>query len=265
VGAVEANRGEVSIRRCVATPSRIVLMFDGQPDDAAAWNPESYGIADANDLDRRYDVTAAEYDHTARVAVLSNPVPDIEVGAWLRIEVAQPPNVTLTHFAPVESELPLLRDALVQAPAQQAEQSAKADSNTDGERELSAPVEPSAEAATQTSGSSDASMRRRWPDVTPALLVVVTGLLALLILGVVAMLSASTGDMSTISTAAFGVIGSVIGAFFGVHAGLGDRKRVDAERQVEATKGQMLAAMLPDEQREAALDMLKDYSPSSRR
>ena len=262
MGAVEANRDEVSIRRCVATPSRIVLMFDGQPDDAAAWDPESYGVADANDLDRRYDVTAAEYDHVARVAVLPNPVRDIEVGAWLRIEVAQPPNVTLTHFAPVESELPLLRDALVQAPAHGVEQSA--DSITDGEREPSGPVAPPTAAATQTSGSPAASMRRRWPDVTPALLVVVIGLLALMILGVVAMLSASTGDMSTISTAAFGVIGSVVGAFFGVHAGLGDRKRVDAERQVEATKGQMLAAMLPDEQRDAALDMLKDYSPSTR-
>jgi hypothetical protein len=71
--------------------------------------------------------------------------------------------------------------------------------------------------------------------------------------------------MGTISAAAFGVIGSVVGAFFGVHAGLGDRGRVERERQLEATKGQMLAAMVPDEQRPDVLDMLKQYSPSGPR
>ena len=67
--------------------------------------------------------------------------------------------------------------------------------------------------------------------------------------------------MSTIATAAFGVIGSVIGAFFGVHAGLGDRERVDTERRLETTKGQMLAAMMPEEKQQDALDVLKEYAP----
>ena len=95
----------------------------------------------------------------------------------------------------------------------------------------------------------------------PALLVVITGLAVLVVLGVVAMLSASSNDMGTIASAAFGVIGSVVGAFFGVRAGLGDRERVHRELRIEATKGQMLAAMMPEENKPAALEMLKEYGP----
>jgi hypothetical protein len=112
---------------------------------------------------------------------------------------------------------------------------------------------------------SAASERRRRLELTPALVVVVAGLAALVILGIGAMVLASAGEMGTIATAAFGVIGSVIGAFFGVHAGLGDRARVERERQLEATKGQMLAAMMPEDKKQAALDMLKEYSPSEHR
>jgi hypothetical protein len=101
--------------------------------------------------------------------------------------------------------------------------------------------------------------RRRF-ELTPAW-VVVSGLIALVILGALAMAFASTGDMQTIATAAFAVIGSVVGAFFGVHAGLGDRQRVARDRDLEATKGQMLAAMMPENQRAAALEVLKEYSP----
>jgi hypothetical protein len=94
-------------------------------------------------------------------------------------------------------------------------------------------------------------------------MVVVVGLVAVVILGGLAMGFASTGDMQTIAAAAFGVIGSVVGAFFGVHAGLGDRERADGQRQLEATKGQMLAAMMPENQKQAALDVLKEYSSPS--
>jgi hypothetical protein len=103
-----------------------------------------------------------------------------------------------------------------------------------------------------------------WGGFTPAVTVVVTGLVGLVILGIIAMALASDGEMNTIATAAFGVIGSIIGAFFGVHAGLGERGRLEDERRVEATKSQMLAAMLPEDSKEAALDMLKEYSPSER-
>jgi hypothetical protein len=86
-------------------------------------------------------------------------------------------------------------------------------------------------------------------------------------LSVVAMALASSGDMGTIATEACGVIGSVLGAFFGVHAGLGDRERVDNERRDErervdnerrdeTKKVEMLAAMMPEDKRDAALDLL---------
>jgi len=97
---------------------------------------------------------------------------------------------------------------------------------------------------------------------SPALVVVVVGGVALVILGVLAWCSPRSGTWELSRQPPFGVSGSILGAFFGVHAGLGDRERVDKERRVEATKGQMLAAMMPEENKRAALDMLKEYSPS---
>jgi hypothetical protein len=253
----------VSIKTCVATPSRVVLYFDGSPEAPAVL--DTYRIGNASERSSRPS-TSLEYDFDSRVAVLSNPINDVLVGEWLRIVVSQkvdsnePP---IAYYVQVESELPLLPSPLGKGAAIRSET-----------RDRQEPIPPAATRSGQPADREPTQIvvtappgngRRSWAGVTPSVLVVVTGLVGLVILAAVAMFSASTGDMSTIATAAFGVIGSIIGAFFGVHAGLGDRSRLDDERRVEATKSQMLAAMMPQESKQAALDMLKEYSPSEPR
>ena len=63
------------------------------------------------------------------------------------------------------------------------------------------------------------------------LIVVVVGLMALTVLGVTALVVAPDDDMNTIAAAAFAVIGSVVGAYFGVHAGARERRRADEAHQ----------------------------------
>jgi hypothetical protein len=93
-----------------------------------------------------------------------------------------------------------------------------------------------------------------WASVlNPAALVVGIGLLALVALGFAAMFSADEGDMSTIATAAFGVIGSVVGAFFGVHAGIGAGDRMQ----------ETLTGMVDD--KEAKIDAMQQELDEARR
>lgn len=215
------------IRDCVATPSRVLIYFDGEPDIEAAQDGASYRIVKLTESDREYGTGPPEYDPDSRVSVLRNPITDLELGDWLQVTVSglgRTPSV-LTYFVRIQSELPLV-------PA----------------------VPPAPE------DRPAASRTRRWFDLPPTGVVVI-GLVALVILGGLAMVFASAGDMQTIATAAFGVIGSVVGAFFGIHAGLGDRDRVERKRELEATKGQMLAVMMPEHQQKAALEVLKEYSP----
>jgi uncharacterized membrane protein YeaQ/YmgE (transglycosylase-associated protein family) len=219
----------VSIRDCVATPSRIVLFLEGQlvPDAL-----QRYEVENMNGLGSPITVDSlAEVDVGARTVVFPNRlVVPARPGDWLRVDLLAPDSarVQARYFARVRSDLAL------------------SDVKRSDDRTNS---------STTSSRRSGALMR------DPALLVVITGLAVLVVLGVVAMLSASSNDMGTIASAAFGVIGSVVGAFFGVRAGLGDRERVHRELRIEATKGQMLAAMMPEENKPAALEMLKEYGP----
>jgi hypothetical protein len=228
--ADEVAASEPYISDCQATPARVILHFDGYPDAAVANKPATYKVANTAQPHKEYEITSAEYDADSQTALFRNPVNNVGIGDWLQVIVSGlgSSGRDLRCFVRVQSELSLLADA-------------------------SPPRTRSAH------GTPD---RRRF-ELTPAW-VVVSGLAALVILGALAMAFASTGEMQTIATAAFGVIGSVVGAFFGVHAGLGDRQRLELDRDLEATKGQMLAAMMPEDQRAAALDVLKEYSPPER-
>lgn len=255
----------VSIRTCVATPSRVVLFFDGYPDTDAVLDGDNYRIGNASE-GRPRPPASLEYDFDSRVAVLSNPINDVLVGEWLRIVLSQtvaPNDSPIVYYAQVESELPLLRSPLNRDAARRLEGRERQTPITPPATRPGEPAdrEPTQIVVTAPPGTG----RRSWAGVTPAVIVVVTGLAGLVTLAAIAMFADSTGDMSTIATAAFGVIGSIIGAFFGVHAGLGDRSRLDDERRVEAAKSQMLAAMMPEESKQAALDMLKEYSPTEPR
>jgi hypothetical protein len=86
------------------------------------------------------------------------------------------------------------------------------------------------------SGTAPASVSRAtsWRDLvadSPGPVVVVAGLVVLLVLGWVALAKAPDDEMNTVAAAAFGVIGSVVGAFFGVHAGVRERRRADEAHQ----------------------------------
>jgi hypothetical protein len=255
----------VSIRTCFATPSRVVLSFDGDPEAPAVLDGDNYRIGKASEGSPRPS-TSLEYDFDSRVAVLSNPIKDVLVGEWLRIVVSPtvaPNDPPIAYYVQVESALPLLRSPLERDAATGLEAG-------DRHKPISPPATRSGQPADREATrivvtAPPGNESRSWAGVTPAVIVVVTGLAGLVTLAAIAMFADSTGDMSTIATAAFGVIGSIIGAFFGVHAGLGDRSRIDDERRVEAAKSQMLAAMMPEESKQAALDMLKEYSPSEPR
>ena len=99
-------------------------------------------------------------------------------------------------------------------------------------------------------------------ETNAALVVVAIGLFALTALGIAAMVLADEGDMGTIATASFGVIGSIVGAFFGVHAGLGDRQRIEEGHRNEAAKSAILLGMLPDDKVGEAMKRLRETSES---
>jgi hypothetical protein len=104
-----AADAELSISACVATPSRVVITFEGEPDVAAAQDEANYKVVKALGTSRTYRSGPSEYDPEARVTVLRNPVIDVTLADWLRVTVAglQPDGSTLTHFARVQSDLPL--------------------------------------------------------------------------------------------------------------------------------------------------------------
>ena len=64
---------------------------------------------------------------------------------------------------------------------------------------------------------------------------------------------AAPGSASSIATAAFGVIGSIVGAYFGVKIGTDGTQKAIAAQQVEATKAQAFAAHLPEEKADQIL------------
>jgi hypothetical protein len=87
----------------------------------------------------------------------------------------------------------------------------------------------------------------------------VGGLVALTV-GVIAVallaggaLIADPGSAATIATAAFGVIGSIVGAYFGVKIGTDGTQKAVQAHQDEATRAQVFAAHLQPDQADLAL------------
>jgi hypothetical protein len=64
---------------------------------------------------------------------------------------------------------------------------------------------------------------------------------------------AAPGSASSIASAAFGVIGSIVGAYFGVKIGSDGTQKAIQARQAEATKAQVFAAHMPEAKAEQAL------------
>jgi uncharacterized membrane protein YeaQ/YmgE (transglycosylase-associated protein family) len=254
-------KGPVSIRDCIATRSRLILFFDGDLEEADAVDPGRYFVAIPPDFSLIYGAFAPEYDPPSRVAVLRNVADDINFGDWLRVgwilEFAPDADYYADYYVRVQSELPI--GLPIPPPGTSSAINAGKDAAED---EQSAQTFPDASTSDTDGIQENAPLqaaRSKEIALTPALVVVI-GLVALVILGVAAMILGTAGDMGTIATAAFGVVGSVVGAFFGVHAGLGESNRVGSEFRQEAMKGQMLIGMMAEDKKDGIVKMLKEFS-----
>jgi hypothetical protein len=92
-------------------------------------------------------------------------------------------------------------------------------------------------------------------QATDALIAVAAGLLALLVIATVAIgvVHDDSHAVASIATAAFAVIGSVVGAYFGIKVGAeGTQRALDAHK-AEAARAQVFAAHLPESRAREAL------------
>ena len=99
------------------------------------------------------------------------------------------------------------------------------------------------------------------------LLAVVAGLVALIAVAVAAIVVLPTGNgqnVVAVATGSFGVIGTVVGAYFGVKLGADGRQAANRATHVEAAKVQALAAHLDVDSATAALKDAEHLVPPHR-
>jgi hypothetical protein len=118
------------------------------------------------------------------------------------------------------------------------------------ERTPTAPL-PAASDRDPHEGSTAADIRSVGGLVSLCVGVVVVGLLA------GGALIADPSDAATIATAAFAVIGSIVGAYFGVKIGTDGTQKAVQAHQDEATKAQVFAAHLAPEKADIALEQAR--------
>ena len=85
--------------------------------------------------------------------------------------------------------------------------------------------------------------------LSPRRVLVVFALLAVVSLGTV-----PDSQKAAVITAAFTVLGTIVGAYFGVKVGAAGREKAEAARDAEAVKVQELAARVDPQTARAALD-----------
>jgi hypothetical protein len=96
------------------------------------------------------------------------------------------------------------------------------------------------------------------------LVAVVAGLLALMAVSVAAIVVLSPGNgqnVVAVTTGSFGVIGTVVGAYFGVKLGADGRQAAQHAQRAEAAKVQALAAHLDTDQANQALAEAGQLNP----
>jgi hypothetical protein len=99
------------------------------------------------------------------------------------------------------------------------------------------------------------------------LLAVIAGLFSLMAVSVAAIVSLRSGDgqnVVAVTTGSFGVIGTVVGAYFGVKLGADGRQAAQHAQRTEAAKVQALAAQLDPEEASKALRETGQLIPPSR-
>lgn len=118
------------------------------------------------------------------------------------------------------------------------------------ERTPTAPL-PAASDRDPHEGSTAADIRSVGGLIALIAGVVVVGLLA------AGALIADPSDAATIATAAFGVIGSIVGAYFGVKIGTDGTQKAVQAHQDEATRAQVFAAHLAPDKANIALEQAR--------
>ena len=99
------------------------------------------------------------------------------------------------------------------------------------------------------------------------LLAVVAGLLSLMAVSVAAIIVLPSGNgqnVVAVATGSFGVIGTVVGAYFGVKLGADGRQAANQAQRTEAVKVQTLAARMDAGEATAALRDAERLAPSHR-
>jgi hypothetical protein len=134
---------------------------------------------------------------------------------------------------------------------------------------VSAPPDPPAREEPPVTPAGDSSGKLDQLKVIGGLVALGSGLLALVIVVIVALLVKPDTTGGSIATSAIGVIGSIVGAYFGVKIGSdGTQKAIDAQQQ-EATKAQVFALHTPPGEAEQVLqrtqEMLASQAAAARR
>jgi hypothetical protein len=87
-----------------------------------------------------------------------------------------------------------------------------------------------------------------------AIMVVGLGLAFVFVIAIVALGTVPDSQKAAVVTAAFTVLGTIVGAYFGVKVGAAGRERAESARDAEAVKVQELTARVNPETAVAALD-----------
>jgi hypothetical protein len=116
---------------------------------------------------------------------------------------------------------------------------------------------------------SEAQPRDRYEAVASmaGLLAVGAGLLALMAISVAAIVALPSGNgqnVVAVATGSFGVIGTVVGAYFGVKLGADGRQAAQHAQRAEAAKVQALAAHLDADEATEALKEAERLVPRAR-
>jgi len=101
-----------------------------------------------------------------------------------------------------------------------------------------------------------ASERASFVDVVSAsgaILVVGLGLAFVFVIALVSLGTVPASQKAAVVTAAFTVLGTIVGAYFGVKVGSAGKERAESQRDAESVKVQELAARIDPETATAAL------------
>ncbi|MDP8943659.1 MAG: hypothetical protein M3N16_06020 [Actinomycetota bacterium] len=91
-----------------------------------------------------------------------------------------------------------------------------------------------------------------------SVLVVGLGLSFAFVIAVVALATVPDGQKATVATSSFTVLGTIVGAYFGIRAGAAGRERAEVAREEEAVKVQELAARMDPGTAQTALDRAEE-------